>query len=325
MSIALEGISKRFGEKSALQDITQTFDAGSLTALVGPSGCGKTTLLRVIAGLERPDTGRILFDDVDVTDAPLGERHVGFVYQQYALFPHLSVADNIGFGLSVRKKSRLDVGTRVTELLELVRLSGYERRLPRELSGGERQRVALARALASEPTLLLLDEPFAALDVHVRKDLRRWLRDLHERVHVTTVLVTHDADEAMEIADQLVVMRAGRVQQSGTPLSVYEEPANAFVMQFIGGANVVQGTSSEVYIRPRDLRIDARPFGDAFSGVVDRIVDLGNRSQLEIRLPDGQHITADLDVARARELALDRGHTVWIEATRVREFGVSAA
>jgi sulfate transport system ATP-binding protein len=325
MSIRLEGVSKRFGVKSALHEITHSFEAGSLTALVGPSGCGKTTLLRVIAGLERPDTGRILFDDVDVTETPLKQRHVGFVYQQYALFPHLSVADNIGFGLTVRKKSRADVSTRVAELLDLVRLQGYERRLPRELSGGERQRVALARALAAEPALLLLDEPFAALDVHVRRDLRRWLRELHERVHVTTVLVTHDADEAMEVADQLVVMRAGRVQQYGTPQNVYEEPANAFVMQFIGGANVFQGSSSEVYVRPRDLRIDAHPFGKAFPGVVDRIVDLGDRSQLEIRLPDGQRLTADLDVARARELALDRGHTIWIEATRVREFGVSAA
>ncbi|HEY0797495.1 MAG TPA: ABC transporter ATP-binding protein [Candidatus Baltobacteraceae bacterium] len=325
MSVVLEGVSKHFGAKSALHEISQTFESGSLTSLVGPSGCGKTTLLRVIAGLELPDSGRILFDNVDVTEAPLRDRHVGFVYQQYALFPHLTVADNIGFGLAVRKQKRADVNARVAELLELVRLGGYEKRLPRELSGGERQRVALARALAAEPKLLLLDEPFAALDVHVRKDLRRWLRDLHERVHVTTVLVTHDADEAMEVSDQLVVMRAGRVQQAGTPQNVYEEPANPFVMQFIGGANVVVGSSSEVYMRPRDLRIDAQPFVDAFSGVVDRVVDLGDRSQLEIRLGDGQRIVADLDLARARELSLDRGDAVWIKATRTREFGVSAA
>jgi sulfate transport system ATP-binding protein len=251
---------------------------------------------------------------------------VGFVYQQYALFPHLTVADNVGFGLSVRNRGKAEIAARVAELLALVRLSGYEQKLPRELSGGERQRVALARALASEPKLLLLDEPFAALDVHVRKSLRRWLRELHERTHVTTILVTHDADEAMEIADQLVVMRAGRVQQAGTPKAVYEEPVNPFVMQFIGGANVVRISSADMYVRPRDLRIGCRRSENAFAGVVDRIIDLGDRAQYEVRLSDGQHVVADLDAARAQELGIARGSEVWVEATRMHSFDtVSAA
>jgi sulfate/thiosulfate transport system ATP-binding protein len=259
--------------------------------------------------------------------SPLAQRHVGFVYQQYALFPHLNVADNVGFGLSVRNRAKAEIAARVSELLALVRLSGYENKLPRELSGGERQRTALARALAAEPKLLLLDEPFAALDVHVRKSLRRWLRDLHERTHVTTILVTHDADEAMEVADQLVVMRAGRVQQAGTPKAVYEEPINPFVMQFIGGANVVRISSTEMYyIRPRDLRIACRRSENAFSGVVDRIIDLGARTQYEVRLSDGQHVVADLEAALARELGIQRGGRVWVEATQVRSFDtVSAA
>jgi len=327
VSIVLEGVRKTFGTHNAVHEVTQTFPAGSLTALVGPSGCGKTTLLRIIAGLERPDIGRIFLEGEDVTDAPLARRHVGFVYQQYALFPHLKVADNVGFGLSVRKRGKAEIAARVSELLALVRLSGYENKLPRELSGGERQRVALARALAAEPKLLLLDEPFAALDVHVRKSLRRWLRDLHERTHVTTILVTHDADEAMEVADQLVVMRAGRVQQAGTPKAVYEEPVNPFVMQFIGGANEVRVSSTEMYyIRPRDLRIACRRSENAFSGTVDRIVDLGDRTQYEVRLSDGQHVIADLDAARARELGIQRGGRVWLEAMHVHSFdAVSAA
>lgn len=326
MSIVLEGVRKTFGTHTALHEVTQTFPAGSLTALVGPSGCGKTTLLRIIAGLERPDIGRILMEGEDVTDVPLARRNVGFVYQQYALFPHLKVADNVGFGLSVRNRGNAEIAARVSELLALVRLSGYENKLPRELSGGERQRVALARALAAEPQLLLLDEPFAALDVHVRKSLRRWLRDLHERTHVTTILVTHDADEAMEVADQLVVMRAGRVQQAGTPKAVYEEPANPFVMQFIGGANVVRVACADMYVRPRDLRIACRRSENAFSGTVDRIIDFGDRAQYEVRLSDGQYVVADLDSARARELGIQRGGQVWVEATRAHSFDtVSAA
>jgi sulfate transport system ATP-binding protein len=325
VSVALEGVGKKFGAQQALCDISQTFSGGSLTALVGPSGCGKTTLLRLIAGLERPDAGRILIEDADVTHVPLAQRHVGFVYQQYALFPHLTVADNIGFGLSVRRRSKADIAERVVELLELVRLAGYERRFPRELSGGERQRVALARALASDPKLLLLDEPFAALDVHVRKSIRRWLREMHERTHVTTILVTHDADEAMEIADQLVVLRAGRMQQAGAPKVVYEEPVNPFVMQFIGGANVFHSPSSELYVRPRDLRIENRPFGNAFSGSVERIIDLGNHTHVEVVLSDGQHAVADVDTGRCRELGLVRGSAIWLEATRAHSFGSASA
>jgi sulfate transport system ATP-binding protein len=226
----------------------------------------------------------------------------------------------------VRNRGKAEIAARVSELLALVRLSGYENKLPRELSGGERQRVALARALASEPKLLLLDEPFAALDVHVRKSLRRWLRDLHERTHVTTILVTHDADEAMEVSDQLVVMRAGRVQQAGTPKAVYEEPANPFVMQFIGGANVVRLSSADMYVRPRDLRIASKRSENAFSGTVDRIINLGDRAQYEVLLSDGQHVVADLDASRARELGIARGDEVWVEATRSHSFeAVSAA
>jgi sulfate transport system ATP-binding protein len=327
MSLALEGVHKHFGTHHALQEITQNFPSGSLTALVGPSGCGKTTLLRIIAGLERPDTGSIRLDGEDHTQAPLSQRQVGFVYQQYALFPHLTVAENIGFSLAVRKRDKAAIAARVAELLALVRLSGYERKLPRELSGGERQRTALARALASDPKLLLLDEPFAALDLHVRKSLRRWLRELHERTHITTILVTHDADEAMEIADHLVILRGGRVQQAGTPKSIYENPVSPFVMQFIGGANVLRLPSSpdDVYVRPRHIRVSAHEVAGAIAGIVDRIIDFGDHVHFEIRMPNEQRVVADLDAAHARESGVQRGGVAWITITHAHTFDTKKA
>jgi sulfate transport system ATP-binding protein len=241
MQIEVDNVSKAFGELPALSRVEVTIPSGKLVALLGPSGSGKTTLLRVIAGIEQPDRGRVRFGDVDVTDRPIRDRRIGFVFQDYALFDHMTVADNIAFGLSVRRTPRSAIDARVRELLALVQLGGLGARLPRELSGGQRQRVALARALAPEPEVLLLDEPFGALDARVRQELRGWLRRLHDTLHVTSVFVTHDQDEALEVADQIVVMNDGVVEQVGEPEQVFDQPASAFVMDFLGGVNVVRG------------------------------------------------------------------------------------
>jgi sulfate/thiosulfate transport system ATP-binding protein len=329
VSIALQGVRKNFGTQNVLHEITQSFPAGSLTTLLGPSGCGKTTLLRIIAGLEHPDAGSILLNGKDLQGTPLARRQVGFVYQHYALFPHLTVAENIGFGLAVRNRGKAKIAARVSELLALVRLSGYERKMPHELSGGERQRTALARTLAAEPTLLLLDEPFAALDPHVRKSLRRWLRELHEQTHVTTIVVTHDADEAMEISDYLVVLRGGIVQQAGTPKNIYDEPANPFVMQFIGGANVLHLPSAltEIYVRPHDLHISAQERPNALFGTVERIIELGDHARFEVRTTDAQCLLIDVDISRAWGSGIRLGSNVWIEVLRAHSFdntGVAA-
>jgi sulfate transport system ATP-binding protein len=243
MGITVQGISKRFGAFAALGQIDLEAQPGEFLALLGPSGSGKTTLLRIIAGLEFPDQGRVLFDDVDVTDKPVAERGVGFVFQQYALFRHMTIADNIAFGLTVRKRrlrpAKSEINRRVEELLELVQLGGLGGRYPAQLSGGQRQRVALARALAVEPRILLLDEPFGALDAKVRKDLRRWLRELHDRMGLTSIFVTHDQDEALELADRVVVMDHGAIEQIDEPDTLYNNPASAFVFDFVGDSNQV--------------------------------------------------------------------------------------
>ncbi|MBN2341138.1 MAG: sulfate ABC transporter ATP-binding protein [Deltaproteobacteria bacterium] len=241
MKIDVRNISKSFGYFPALNQVNVTVPSGELVALLGPSGSGKTTLLRVIAGLETPEYGNVLFGDTDVTEHPVRSRNVGFVFQHYALFQHMTVSQNIAFGLRVRKTSKTAAAERVNSLISLMQLDGLGNRLPSELSGGQRQRVALARALAPEPKVLLLDEPFGALDARVRQDLRRWLRHLHDEIHVTTVFVTHDQEEAFEVADQVVILNKGAVEQSGSPDDIFDHPANSFVMDFVGNVNVLTG------------------------------------------------------------------------------------
>ncbi len=320
MSISVRGVSKNFGSVRALQAVDLDLERGALGALLGPSGCGKTTLLRAIAGFESIDAGRIMLDGRDVATLPLGRRDVGFVFQNYALFPHQTVAENVAFALSVRKRPSREVRERVTELLDLVQLSGYEQRRPHELSGGQRQRVALARALCAQPSILLLDEPFAALDAQVRKDLRRRLRELHERTGVTTLLVTHDADEAMEIADRIVILREGAVQQEAAPATAYDEPANPFVMRFLGEVNAVHGGGETVFVRPRDFRVESRSFGEAMPAAIERVFDVGPRTLLEVVLADGQRVTVELGSDRAARLGPAAGHTIYLEPTRYRAF-----
>ncbi|HEX6767050.1 MAG TPA: sulfate ABC transporter ATP-binding protein, partial [Polyangiaceae bacterium] len=241
MSIEIKNVSKRFGTFVAVNDVSLEVPDGSLLALLGPSGSGKTTLLRIIAGLEVADSGAILHNGVDVTDDSARDRKVGFVFQHYALFRHMTIEDNIGYGLRVRGVKKAERRERVNELLKLIRLDSFGSRYPSQLSGGQRQRVALARALAARPKVLLLDEPFGALDAKVRQELRQWLRRLHEEIHVTSVFVTHDQEEALEVSDHVVVMNEGRVEQIGTPAEVFEHPANAFVMDFLGNVNVFHG------------------------------------------------------------------------------------
>ena len=243
MSVSIENLSKRFGGFAALNGVNLEIPGGELIALLGPSGSGKTTLLRIIAGLETADGGIVRYQDEDVTGRPVRERNVGFVFQHYALFRHMTVFENIAFGLRVRRRPAAEVDRRVGELLELIQLSSLGRRYPSQLSGGQRQRVALARALAAEPKLLLLDEPFGALDAKVRQELRSWLRRLHREIHVTSIFVTHDQEEAFEVADRVVVMNKGRIEQVGTPQEVFDHPATPFVMDFLGNVNVFHGLS----------------------------------------------------------------------------------
>ncbi|MGL6279489.1 MAG: sulfate/molybdate ABC transporter ATP-binding protein, partial [Gaiella sp.] len=255
MSIHVRHVSKRFGDFTALDDVSLEVEGGSLTALLGPSGSGKSTLLRIIAGLETPDTGEILISGEDATELKPQKRNVGFVFQHYAAFKHMTVRDNVAFGLKVRKRPRKEITARVDELLRLVQLQDFGHRYPAQLSGGQRQRMALARALASEPRVLLLDEPFGALDARVRHELREWLRRLHEEVHVTTIFVTHDQEEAMDVADQIAVMNHARVEQVGSPTTLYDEPATEFVMSFVGEANRI----GETWVRPHELEIVMEP------------------------------------------------------------------
>ena len=267
MSIKITGVGKRFGDFVALSDIDLDIPTGELTALLGPSGGGKSTLLRIIAGLELSDTGTVEIEGTDATDLPAQKRNVGFVFQHYAAFRHMSVAANVGFGLKIRKRPKKEIAAKVDELLALVHLSQFADRLPSQLSGGQRQRMALARALAIEPKVLLLDEPFGALDAKVRKELRAWLRRLHDEVHVTTVFVTHDQEEALEVADQIVVINDGRIEQVGSPDELYDAPASEFVMSFLGPVTLLDGR----LVRPHDIEVVAVPFPDAYAG---RIVQL---------------------------------------------------
>jgi sulfate/thiosulfate transport system ATP-binding protein len=308
MGINVEGASKRFGEFDALKDVTLTVPDGSLTALLGPSGSGKSTLLRAIAGLEELDAGRVLIDKEDATATPAQKRNVGFVFQHYAAFKHMTVAKNVAFGLTIRKRPKDEVDSRVDELLKLVHLDGFAHRYPSQLSGGQRQRMALARALAVQPRVLLLDEPFGALDATVRKELRAWLRRLHDEVHVTTVFVTHDQEEAMEVAEQIVVLNNGDIEQIGSPRDLYEQPANEFVMRFIGPVSELSGR----WIRPHDVEILVEPSDVAAEAQIDRIVHLGFEVRVELSLGEGDSTWVQTTRARAEELELAEGQIVWL-------------
>src|SRR5690242_14683607 len=281
MSIKITGVGKRFGDFVALSDINLDIPTGQLTALLGPSGGGKSTLLRIIAGLELSDTGTVEIEGTDATDLPAQKRNVGFVFQHYAAFRHMTVAGNVGYGLKIRKRPRQEIAAKVDELLALVHLSQFADRLPSQLSGGQRQRMALARALAIEPSVLLLDEPFGALDAKVRKELRAWLRRLHDEVHVTTVFVTHDQEEALEVADQIVVINNGRIEQIGAPDELYDTPANDFVMSFLGPVTTLRGE----LIRPHDVDVYTSPGAAAGSlpGEVVRLLRVGFEVRLTVR------------------------------------------
>ena len=304
MSITAQNITKTFGKFTALNDVSLTVPDGKLVALLGPSGSGKTTLLRIIAGLEHADSGQILMDGEDTTDAPVKERNVGFVFQHYALFRHMTVFDNVAFGLRVKKRkdrpSKEEIAKRVHELLHLVQLDVQAKRMPHQLSGGQRQRVALARALAVQPRVLLLDEPFGALDAKVRKELRRWLRKLHEEIHVTSVFVTHDVDEALEVADEVVVMNHARIEQVGPPDELYEHPANPFVYNFLGGVNLLPLQESEgdgkVHVRPHDLLLLDEPRGvQALPAEILSIHAVGPVVRVELKLEsDGSPLEAEI-------------------------------
>lgn len=316
MSITARAVRKQFGDFVALDDVSVEVPTGSLTALLGPSGSGKSTLLRCIAGLETPDGGEILISGEDVTDAAPQKRGVGFVFQHYAAFKHMTVEKNIAFGLEVRKRPKEEIEQRVHELLELVQLQGLAKRYPAQLSGGQRQRMGLARALAVDPAVLLLDEPFGALDARVRKELREWLRRLHDETHTTTVIVTHDQEEAMEVADQIVLMNKGRIEQIGGPRDLYEHPATEFVMTFVGEANRV----GEGYVRPHDITLSQRPVDGAEEAMVERLVHLGFDVRVELVLGDGTPIQAQLTRDEADALELEPRQIVYVVTQRAKTF-----
>jgi sulfate transport system ATP-binding protein len=316
MSIVVENATKRFGDFVALDDVSLTVPEGSLTALLGPSGSGKSTLLRAIAGLEQLDGGRVVISGQEVTAHPAQQRGVGFVFQHYAAFKHMTVRENIAFGLRIRKVPRDQIKLRVKHLMRLVQLQGLAHRYPAQLSGGQRQRMALARALAVEPEVLLLDEPFGALDAKVRQELRAWLRRLHDEVHVTTIFVTHDQEEAMDVAEQIVVVNEGRVEQAGAPRDLYEHPSSEFVMGFVGPVNKL----GDAFIRPHDLDVLHMPGGDAQEVVIERIVHLGFEVRLEFKLGDGGTLWAQVTKAQAEELELAEGQIVYVRPRRQRVF-----
>jgi sulfate/thiosulfate transport system ATP-binding protein len=346
MSISARNITKRFGSFTALDNVSVKVPSGSLLALLGPSGSGKTTLLRVIAGLEPPDAGGVYCAGQDVTRTAARERNVGFVFQHYALFRHMNVYENVAFGLRVRKEAKHVIRERVGELLRLVRLEELARRYPAQLSGGQRQRVALARALAIRPRVLLLDEPFGALDAKVREELRGWLRRLHEEIHVTSVFVTHDQEEAFEVADHVVVMNKGRIEQAGSPLEVFENPANAFVMDFLGNVNIFharvrngraqvgpmelacpeyaqhENGAATLYVRPHELEIERSPNGGgSLRARIDRINAAGSVAKVALSALDS-NMGMQVEVSRQRysELNLKTGDMVYVAPRKVRVF-----
>ena len=353
MSIQVRNIHKSFGNFTALGDVSLDFPSGELVALLGPSGCGKTTLLRVIAGLETADRGSVLLDGEDASDTHVRERQVGFVFQHYALFRHMTVFDNVAFGLRVKPKklrpSEAEIARKVHELLNLVQLDWLGRSFPPQLSGGQRQRIALARALAVEPRVLLLDEPFGALDAQVRKELRRWLRRLHDELHVTSVFVTHDQEEALEVADRVVLMNHGRVEQVGSPNEVYEHPATPFVYGFLGAVNrfsgrvdgahlrvgeqtlphgaagLTQGAEAHGFARPHELTIETQPAAGGIEARVDRVLSFGATSRVELLGLDGAHLEVELARERVDALALEPDQRVWLVPQRLSVFEAGEA
>lgn len=360
MKITVQNVSKHFGNFTALDNVSLEVPEGKLVALLGPSGSGKTTLLRIIAGLEAADAGQVLYAEDDVTQRGARERNVGFVFQHYALFAHMSVFENVAFGLRVRKWKNDRVTQRVHELLDLVQLRGMEKRLPSQLSGGQRQRIALARALAAEPRVLLLDEPFGALDAKVRDELRRWIRQLHDEIHMTSLFVTHDQDEAFEVADHVVVMNRGRIAQEGPPDEVFEHPVNAFVTDFLGRVNVfrgrvkngrahlgqevslpistpaspatieaeplAEGAEVTAYIRPHEVDLDREKHGpDSMFAIVTRINRTGASVKVALVAQEGQ-LPLDVEITRERdtELGLKVGDTIWVFPRQIRVFASPA-
>jgi sulfate transport system ATP-binding protein len=343
VSLSIRGIHKSFDRNAVLHDVSLEIPEGELVALLGPSGCGKTTLLRIIAGLEQPDAGDVLHAGESLASRTARERNVGVVFQHYALFRQMTVAENVAFALRVRKAPAAAVARRVDELLGLVQLESYRHRYPHQLSGGQRQRVALARALATEPKMLLLDEPFGALDARVRDELRRWLRRLHDELHVTSVFVTHDQEEAFEVSDRIVLMNRGRIEQVGTPAQVFESPASPFVMRFLGAVNVFQGRVEEeravvndlvfsvpgatsrslahVYVRPHEIEIHRASIPGSFEARVERLVPLGAAVRVELSAPGyGDGVEVELDLPRSETLRLAAGDRVHLSPRRARVF-----
>jgi len=350
MSIEVNRIAKRFGSFTALDDVSLDFPSGELVALLGPSGCGKTTLLRIIAGLETPDAGSVLFHGADASRQDVRERQVGFVFQHYALFRHMSVFENVAFGLRVKPRaqrpSNAAIREKVMDLLKLVQLDWLAERYPHQLSGGQRQRIALARALAVEPRVLLLDEPFGALDAKVRKELRRWLRRLHDELHITSIFVTHDQEEALEVADRVVLMNKGRVEQVGSPNEVYEHPASPFVYGFLGTVNVFHGravggrvhlgpvsvdaSSHEhlgdapaiAYARPHEIEIERfSPGAEGIPALLSRLLLIGPTARLELEREDtGEIVEAEISAARANALGLKPGESMMLKPRRMQVF-----
>ncbi len=330
MGIRVAGVSKQFGSFRAVDDVSLDVDSGSLVALLGPSGSGKSTLLRLIAGLEDADAGRVWITGEEATTRSVQERQVGFVFQHFALFKHRTVRQNVAFGLELRGWKPEAIRRRVDELLELVQLQGFGQRYPSQLSGGQRQRVALARALAVQPRVLLLDEPFSALDAKVRKELRAWLRNLHDEMHVTTVIVTHDQEEAMEVADRIVVMNHGRIEQIGTPAEIYDQPASPFVMGFVGAVNVLSPEvplapadsqrGERIFIRPHDLDLHRTPQQGSVPAVLRRITHMGRDIQAELTLDSGEVVVAQLPRERLDYRELISGDVLHVTSREARTF-----
>jgi sulfate/thiosulfate transport system ATP-binding protein len=313
MSIDVAGVTKRFGDFVALDDVTVSLPTGQLTALLGPSGGGKSTLLRIIAGLDAPESGTVTIEGREATNLPARKRNVGFVFQHYAVFKHMSVAKNVAFGLEIRKRPKAEIDKRVGELLDLVHLSQFRDRMPSQLSGGQRQRMALARALAVEPTVLLLDEPFGALDAKVRKELRDWLRRLHDEVHTTTIFVTHDQEEALEVADEIVVINDGRVEQIGSPDELYDKPANDFVMKFLGETTNLDGQT----VRPHDIEVSLSPGTlGSVTGTVARILRVGFEVRVTVAVDGAPDVLVTMTRTLARNIGVEEGARVWLTAAK---------
>jgi len=320
MEVAIKNVSKFYGSHQVLKNLNINFASGGLYALLGPSGCGKTTLLRSIAGLERIEEGEIYIQGQDQTHIPPQKRQVGFVFQHYALFRHMSVFENIAFGLRAKRASERpgedEIQEQVEELIHLVQLSGQEHKFPHQLSGGQRQRVALARALAVKPALLLLDEPFGALDANVRKDLRRWLKTLHSKMNITTIMVTHDQEEALEVADEIILMNQGEVEQQGTPEELYHSPANSFVYSFLDTVNVfhLRNEENPVYARPHEIRIRREPQSpEDMEGIIKEIAYLGPRLRIEVQTSNPeQRLEISLGTEEGKNLGLQKGERVFL-------------